>query len=444
MVTPAPASLRVRAYQVGFGDCILVTVTYPEQLPSGRTEGHLLFDFGSKVRAKGGPSMPKLAAKIAEHCGGHLEVVVATHRHQDHVRGFGDPKAQVHLDPLQPNVVVRPWTDRPVGGRDDLQSADRGFLELLDAVAGHNSAVTEQFALDRHDLAKRARALAELGVGNVQALAMLDVWVPAEHTRWVKADDVVDVSGFLPGVRIDVLGPPTLQQVPKLRSYASGSAEYWLGLAADGKIEPELQATVPDPEFQHAKEIVAAPSGLGRAAWLLDELRDTGARQVLDIVAGFDDVLNNTSVVLLVSIGERTLLFGGDAQIENWSYPLDRVYGANDHKKDEKLRDRLANVDLYKVGHHGSRNATPRRLVELWRTARTPDRPLCSVLSTQDGVYGTLAEGKVPKQELIDALKGLGNLYSTEALKGDVWWFDLEASTSSFEAAFSYDGPVQA
>ncbi len=237
---------------------------------------------------------------------------------------------------------------------------------------------------------------------------MLDVWVPAEHTRWVKADDVVDVSEFLPGVRIDVLGPPTLQQVPKLRSYASGSAEYWLGLAADGKIEPELQATVPDPEFQHAKEIVAAPGGLGRAAWLLDELHDTGARQVLDIVAGFDDVLNNTSVVLLVSIGERTLLFGGDAQVENWSYPLDRAYGANDQKKDEKLRDRLANVDLYKVGHHGSRNATPRRLVELWRTARTPDRPLCSVLSTRDGVYGTVAEGKVPKQELIERAEGAG------------------------------------
>ena len=138
----------------------------------------------------------------------------------------------------------------PVGRRDELQPDDKRFLELLDTVAGHNAAVKDQFALDRHVLAKRARALAELGVGNVQALAMLDVWVPAEHTRWVKADDVVEVSELLPGVRIDVLGPPTLQQVPELRSYASGSAEYWLGLAADGKIEPELQATVPDPEFQ--------------------------------------------------------------------------------------------------------------------------------------------------------------------------------------------------
>ncbi len=193
-------------------------------------------------------------------------------------------KAQVHLDPLQPDVVVRPWTDMPVGRRDELQPDDKRFLELLDTVTGHNAAVKDQLALDGHVLAKRARALAELGVGNVQALAMLDVWVPAEHTRWVKADDVVEVSELLPGVRIDVLGPPTLQQVPELRSYASGSAEYWLGLAADGKIEPELQATVPDPEFQQDKEIVAAPGGFGRAAWLLDELRDTGSRQVLDIV----------------------------------------------------------------------------------------------------------------------------------------------------------------
>lgn len=52
-------------------------------------------------------------------------------------------------------------------------------------------------------------------------------------------------------------------------------------------------------------------------------------------------------------------LFGGDAQIENWSYLLDQA------EKDPSQRKKLEKVDLYKVGHHGSRNATPKSLFNL-------------------------------------------------------------------------------
>jgi hypothetical protein len=441
MVMPSPSRVRVRTYQVGFGDCLLITLTYPEPLANGRTDAHLLVDFGTKVLAAGGPTMSELAATITEHCGGHLDVVVVTHRHQDHLRGFGDTAAQSHLDRLEPSMIVRPWTDRPPELRGDLGDASRKFLGLLDTLGDHNVKVSDEFAVDRRVLAERARELAELGVSNVRALARLDSWAAPERTRWVRAADVVDVADTLPGIRVDVLGPPTLEQVPRLKSYASGSVEYWLDLAQHADLEPELQAAVPNTEITRAKQRVAAPGGLGRAAFLLDELRDTGHRQVLEIVEGFEDVLNNTSVILLLTVGRRCLLLAGDAQVENWSYSLDRAYGVNNRKEDPALREQLARVDLYKVGHHGSRNATPRRLVDLWRTARPAGQPLCSVLSTRTGVYGTAAEGKVPKPELIEALKRLGPLHSTETLPEGVWWFDVEAPTSG-DAGFDYSaGP---
>ncbi len=447
-MTPTPASVRVRAYQVGFGECLLITVSYRSPRPDGRTEGHLLVDFGAKVFADDGPTMAEVAAMIAEHCGGRLDVVVVTHRHQDHVRGFGDAKAQTHLDPLQPSLIVRPWTDMPVRTRREpghaLGPDSLSFLDLLDTLAEHSVVVDEQFALDRRVLAARARALAKLGVSNVQALAMLDVWVPSERTRWVRAGDVVDVEDILPGVQLEVLGPPTLEQVPRMKSYASESAEYWLGLTANATIEPELKAPVQTDELIPAKAIVAAPGGLGRASWLLNKLHDTGPRQVLEIVKGFDDVLNNTSVVLLVTVGRRRLLLTGDAQVENWSYSLDRAFGANGQPRDRALHRRLSRVDLYKVGHHGSRNATPRRLVDLWSHGQRADHPLCSVLSTRTGVYGTTTDGKVPKPNLVDALERLGPLHTTEALRPGEWWFDVEASTTSIDAAFAYRaGPPQ-
>ena len=68
--------------------------------------------------------------------------------------------------------------------------------------------------------------------------------------------------------------------------------------------------------------------------------------------------MNNTSLILLFEVNGKKLLFPGDAQLENWSYALTE---AQDTKK---VRAMLADVDFYKVGHHGSLNATPRKL--LW------------------------------------------------------------------------------
>ena len=52
---------------------------------------------------------------------------------------------------------------------------------------------------------------------------------------------------------------------------------------------------------------------------------------MLGIVRTLDQAMNNTSVILLFEVGNKKLLFPGDAQIENWSYAL------NAAKKDKDL-----------------------------------------------------------------------------------------------------------
>ena len=447
MVSATAIGVRVRTYQVGFGDCFLITIRYGGPLADGRAERHILVDLGTQHPAEGGPTIAEVAERIAEHCEGRLDVVIATHRHEDHIGGFGDTRAQKHLAPLAPGVIVRPWTDLPLRrrGRTGLGRDSQDFLGLLDKVADHSRMVDEQFSLDRRVLAERARALARLGFGGADALAMLDRWVPAERTMWMRAGDVLDAEHLVPGVMLEALGPPTLEQVPAMKSYASRSAEYWLGMTDGESIRSELLAPRREDGLLTAKEAVAAPRGLGRPSWLLDKLHDKGPRQVLEIVEGFDDVVSNTSLVLLLSVGRRTLLLAGDAQVESWSGALDRACGGGGQKPERALRARLANVDLYKVGHHGSRNATPRRLVDLWSRGRRPAHPLCSILSTREGVYGTAAQGKVPRPEVVDALRRLGELHSTENLPPGVWWFDVEAPTRSRSEPFQYTaGPPQA
>src|SRR5687767_1463900 len=85
-----PHSVEIRAYQVGFGDCFLVSFVY------AKYKRHVLIDFGTTALPKRGtqslkPSqhMPQVAKHIKEVCGGKLTAVIATHRHADHISGFG-------------------------------------------------------------------------------------------------------------------------------------------------------------------------------------------------------------------------------------------------------------------------------------------------------------------------------------------------------------------
>jgi hypothetical protein len=62
--------------------------------------------------------------------------------------------------------------------------------------------------------------------------------------------------------------------------------------------------------------------------------------------------MNNTSVILLFEVGKAKFLFPGAAQIENWEFALGK----------KELMKLLADLAFYKVGHHGSRNTTPKSL----------------------------------------------------------------------------------
>ena len=83
-----PKAVEIRSFQVGFGDCFLLSFIYSEA-----DKRHVLIDFGTTgLPGKRKPSehMPKIAQAIVDVVGenGRLTAVVATHRHADHISGF--------------------------------------------------------------------------------------------------------------------------------------------------------------------------------------------------------------------------------------------------------------------------------------------------------------------------------------------------------------------
>src|SRR5260370_36092022 len=73
--------LRVRMFRVGFGDFFLLTV------PTAKGDKHILIDCG--VHAKDLKSIQAAVTQMAADCGNKLALAIMTHRHADHISGFG-------------------------------------------------------------------------------------------------------------------------------------------------------------------------------------------------------------------------------------------------------------------------------------------------------------------------------------------------------------------
>jgi hypothetical protein len=114
--------------------------------------------------------------------------------------------------------------------------------------------------------------------------------------------------------------------------------------------------------------------------------------------------------VVLFEFGGKRLLFAGDAQGGNWEYWL---FKTDEPQKDptkagdviEASKEILESIDFYKVGHHGSTNATPIQAIEAAIARPKTSKGFVSMCSTEDGVYGNPDKGtEVPRVPLMKVI----------------------------------------
>jgi hypothetical protein len=417
-VSPEPESVSVRMYQVGFGDCFVVSFAYADALDDGRAERHMLVDFGSTHRPKGSrESRRSIVAQAAElikqDTGGELDVVVLTHRHRDHLSGFADDEAAAVIRGLNPKLVTRPWTEHPELPRDaeapladDAPDRRLGFAQHL--AAGHQLAArVEELTRDARSDSIQGR-LAQLAldqVPNPEAIAFLDQLAEDTDGEYLSAGMESRIADHIPGIRVRVLGPPTIEQHGAItKARASDPDEFWLTQLAE--VDQITSASL-DTSVSRPPPADVEP---GPVAWIVEKLARQQLGVLSRIVRTVDDALNNTSLILAVDAGDKRLLLPGDAQIENWSWALKEAPEAEDY------HELLAGVDLYKVGHHGSRNATPKSLFRIWEGERRDDRPMVALLSTMPDVHGRSEATAVPRSSLVTALALRMDLVRTDEL----------------------------
>jgi hypothetical protein len=413
-----PIQVKIVSYQVGFGDCFLLQFIYPN------TQRNILIDFGS-YRSSGYANKQfakTIADDIAHRCGGKLHAVVATHRHQDHIYGFNTGTGwpgDVIAD-CAPDLVIQPWTEdpkalaeatRPTAGLSISSGGENPNVEFIRSLKTLNE-LTKQvmeakgFAVQNRTIANELAFFEKNEIENYKAINNLET-MGEKHggSKYVFYGGDCGLRSILPGVDVQVLGPPTLEQCSKIRSETSTDADdFWMLQAVNPVEGVSLVGTTGRP-----RGMTELPVYVRWLAEKLDkDLANLQEEQTLEIVRLLDNAMNNTSVILLFTVGNHKLLFPGDAQIEPWQYAFEQP----------GIRDLLKDVTLYKVGHHGSRNATPKKL--LWdnfaHRSADKDDPyrLISLLSTQDTIFtNTAGHAEVPRRTLLNELEENTTLYST-------------------------------
>jgi beta-lactamase superfamily II metal-dependent hydrolase len=371
-------------YNVGFGDAFLVS------LPDGEKRRRILFDCGS-IEAAPGVTMPSIVDRIVREVTdsdgkARIDVVVATHRHKDHVSGFG----QAAWDKVEVKEVWMPWTEHPADEEArlirDIQSRLAFGLEATLTARAAALGAAQRKELSRYqDLVANA-----LMLSNDKAMKMLHSGFSGNPQRRflpARSDDSRTLeTDVLPGVKVHILGPSRKRDV--IRDMNPPKGESFLRLA--GALNS--QTGLPPAPFS-SESVQTEYTGAGTLAGDdLQEIQRAGSLSDLAVAVALDKAVNGTSLMLMLEVSGTFLLFPGDAQWGTWSAAME----------DPEWKEMLGRVAFYKIGHHGSHNATPKDFVE----KMIPDG-ICAMASTltrqiwPDIPRGPLLDGLVAKNASI-------------------------------------------
>lgn len=374
----AGGSIRIRMYAVGFGDCFLIGFPAPDR------ERLVLIDCGVHSASTEGANLDDVIADVVAEATAAtgaplLDVVVATHRHRDHVHGF---RAE-GWDSVHVHEVWLPWTENPDDPEArrirDRQSKRAQLLLGLAADSGGPWAAVRAIS-DNND-----------GYTNAAAMTTLHQGFKGIPPRYFLPEPPGDARqrrfrpSVLPGVDVYVLGPA--RDEAAIRDMDPPAGQRYLRMGAQRELLPDGAALPFERDFLSQRDYAEQYPHLQPGKSDLGKIVNTGRVDALGLAVALEKAVNGTSLMLLFVCGDTSLLFAGDAQWGTW----DRVMN------DPESRELLASINLYKVGHHGSHNATPRRFIE--EVLRGADASLVSV-----GPTSIPSWKNIPRKPLLEAL----------------------------------------
>jgi metallo-beta-lactamase superfamily protein len=327
----------IRAYNVELGDCIYCRIPGARVAPTGDHNFHMLIDcgsWGSFAALKAAIEHLKTGLPDAGHGKKRLDLLVVTHEHKDHIAGFdADLFSDLAIGNIWMSAAMdrdHPQSKKTFALQDYAKRAMRGLADL------------------NLDQSPEIRDLIEVyAVSNDDAVEALQKTLPEANgiePKYVHAGNTAAGLGVqLRDTTIEVLGPE------------DDIDGYYLGEDPDSSLRG-LEDTAAPFQPHLAAGTDSIPSNIGLA-----DFRRLQSRMMSNALAFADEagsVVNNTSVVLLITWRGKRLLLVGDAE---WDTRFkegkkNASWNVMWHLHKDKLQEPL---DFLKIGHHGSINATP-------------------------------------------------------------------------------------
>ncbi len=386
--SPLP-QVRVRMYRQGLGDCFLITLNL------GGAEKHILIDCGTLGATTTGNKIAKVVESIKDTTKDHLNLLIATHEHWDHVSGFASQ--QKAFSEMTIDNVWMAWTEDPTDDdakdlqktKGDLGAALKAAAQALAKAPGDGPAIGKNVASVLGFFDDRSLGAAKFGESVDEAMDFVRKKLVVKP-RYLDPDKhKVIADAWLAGFRVYVLGPPRdegalnnlgdhgsselyslaqgLKAAAEFRVSGQPVGTYLDGCSADDR--SQFSDGLPfDVRYRHDARVPATKAMFKDT--YLDAAEDwrrvdhDWLRVASDLALQLDNATNNTSVALAIEriADGKVLLFPADAQQGNWLswHDSGMKWEVEDGgvKRTITATDLLARTVFYKVGHHSSHNAT--------------------------------------------------------------------------------------
>jgi hypothetical protein len=372
--------VKVRMYRQGLGDCFLIALPRKDSEPY-----YIMIDCGVILGTPNASAkMQDVVNDIIAATKGHLNLLLSTHEHWDHLSGF--VQAKDLFAKLKFDQVWLAWTEDPGDELANKLRAERHALRIALASACARMRLGGAGSSDVDGLLEFFGAA---GQGTTADALKVVKSFSGEPRYCLPKDDPVKLDGV--DARLYVLGPPHDEKMikrfnpSKSHPETYGMTDIYLGQHAPAITEADINAPF-DPILQipleAARQIrffqehywgedpdARQPGGSGAEDREASSEKDKEVGQSWRRIDGdwlglssglalqLDSATNNTSLALAIELGDgRVLLFVADAQVGNWLSWQDLSWTVGG--KTVTGPGLLSRTVLYKTGHHGSHNAT--------------------------------------------------------------------------------------
>ena len=376
----------IRMYGTGTGDCFILKFFFSDDTP----EFKMMIDGGTWKGKK--THLKKYVTHLKKYVDGHLDLLVITHEHKDHVYLFNACEELFTENFVVDDIwmawseddqddTVKEWKDKfgqkkkalamasdkislAIKNQKLITQLNQGFngTEVVNRFKNFSSSLNDfrdlHFSLDSTGKYK----------GGLKGMEIIKKQIAQDNISYFKPGQIEKIAK-LPGIKFHILGPPeTIKAVRKehgkkgsedtyehnkvLRRSDSFSAVFTEESSAMGQspFDSKYRTT-----SKKQKEYYDKKENFWRSIDL-DWLVSGAGNLALRVNTG----INNLSLAMAIEFEEsgRVMLFPGDAEFGSWE-SWHQIEWAEQGQNNKHLTEDLLNRTVfYKVAHHLSHNGT--------------------------------------------------------------------------------------